>query len=126
MFGVRDARWISGRPISTCGKWKRKPIWSGWTTRRLGSKFNEGPYDEAISARYAFSFAIKGSVFGKVACALAKWEKVAGPADAIAVKVGEDGCFSMMVVSKMLFRIREGRKNSWKSFQSADIDDEIY
>ena len=41
----------------------------------------ENTYEEAISARYAFSFAINGSVLGNVACALAKWENFATPVD---------------------------------------------
>ena len=49
----------------------------------MWERLTDGAYEEAISARYAFSFAMSGSVFGNVACALAKWEKVAGPADPI-------------------------------------------
>ena len=40
-------------------------------------------YDDTRSARYAFSLAINGIVLGNVACALAKWEKVAWSVDPI-------------------------------------------
>ena len=56
-------------------------------------------YDEVMSAKYAFSFAINGIVFGNVACALAKWENVTGPADPMmSIGEGKRGC---VVVNKV-------------------------
>ena len=73
-------------------------------------RVRQSTYEEAISARYAFSFAISGSVFGKVACALAKWEKVAGPADPI-FEFGEDEVgFSLVVEEVEVLDLRELRK----------------
>ena len=67
-------------------------------------------YEVAISARYAFSLPIQGIVLGKVACALAKWEKVAGPADPMFTSVGVEVAFSWVVVEVEFLLLSELRR----------------